>query len=277
MKIRLLTVTVSFFLCCIFAAQAQPCSANLIADSSFEAGTPNPDWAESSTNFGSPLCTYTGCGNGDGTGPNTGLWWAWFGGVTLEEVGSVSQDIVLPANSTANLYFYLEVPSCENLAQEYMSVVIDNIDTLFTVTNFSPLCGVIGYTLQTINLDTYCDGNSHNILFYSYTNSFVTSTNFFVDDVSLIACPISSGYALHTVSNRISIHPNPAHNRFTISCGELNIENGILNIYDVMGREVHQQTLNTKLQTLNTNLSSGIYFVQVRSGQKVFTEKLVVE
>lgn len=50
-------------------------------DSGFEAGTPNPYWTEASINFGSPLCTVATCGSGGGTGPHTGSWWAWFGGI----------------------------------------------------------------------------------------------------------------------------------------------------------------------------------------------------
>ena len=54
----------------------------LIQDGSFEAGSPNPFWTESSTNFLTPLCTLADCGDGLGTaGPRTGLVWAWFGGV----------------------------------------------------------------------------------------------------------------------------------------------------------------------------------------------------
>ena len=44
----------------------------LIVDGSFEAGIPNPNWTETSTNFGTPLCDAS-CGTGSGTaGPRTG-------------------------------------------------------------------------------------------------------------------------------------------------------------------------------------------------------------
>jgi len=93
--------------------QSADCNENIVADSSFEAGISSGAWKETSTNWGSPLCTVATCGFGNGTGPNTGTWWAWFGGILLEEEGSVSQSVVLPVNTTANLYFYLEVPSCD--------------------------------------------------------------------------------------------------------------------------------------------------------------------
>jgi hypothetical protein len=74
-----------------------------------------------------------------------------------------------------------------------------------------------------------------------------------------------------------SIHPNPSQGTFTISFDELKNENAELKIFDVMGRVVFATTLNTKSQTLNPNLSSGIYFVKMSDGERVWTQKLVIE
>lgn len=67
--------------------------ANGVTDPSFEAGSPNPFWGESSTNLGTPLCSIAGCGDGGGTvGPRTGTFWAWFGGFGQgTEVGMLVQ------------------------------------------------------------------------------------------------------------------------------------------------------------------------------------------
>src|SRR6188768_2996250 len=57
---------------------------NFVVDPSLEASYNNPSgaWAQSSTNFGSPLCTVADCGNGNSTaGPRSGSVWGWFGGV----------------------------------------------------------------------------------------------------------------------------------------------------------------------------------------------------
>ncbi len=53
-----------------------------LADGSFEGGTPNASWTETSINFGTPLCTVEVC---DGAGPRTGAWWAWFGGISRND------------------------------------------------------------------------------------------------------------------------------------------------------------------------------------------------
>ena len=81
----------------------------VILDPSFEAGTPNnPNWAEASTNFGSPICDETDCTTGTGSGPADGLYWAWFGGEPTDpEEASLSQSVVFPLMAT-ELQFQFE-------------------------------------------------------------------------------------------------------------------------------------------------------------------------
>jgi hypothetical protein len=77
--------------------------------------------------------------------------------------------------------------------------------------------------------------------------------------------------------SELSIYPNPAHNAFTISYNGLSsMVNGHLLIFDVTGRIVYEQTLNNQSTIIDKQFSPAIYFVKVR-GEKVFTEKLVVE
>lgn len=81
----------NFFLDDVAIACASPVG-NPVADPSFESGTPNPSWAETSTNFGSPLCSPGTCGF---AGARTGSWWAWFGGIDgMLEEGSLTQSAV---------------------------------------------------------------------------------------------------------------------------------------------------------------------------------------
>jgi hypothetical protein len=83
---------------------------------------------------------------------------------------------------------------------------------------------------------------------------------------------------LSTFNSQLSIYPNPAHNTFTISFnGQSSMANGQLSIFDVTGRVLHEQVLNQQSTIINQQLRSGIYFVRVTAGERVFTEKLVVE
>lgn len=156
---------------------------DVIQDGGFEAGSPNPFWTEFSTNFFTPLCTIADCGTGGGTGPRSGTWWAWFGGIEAYEEGSLSQDVTMP-EGTATLSFWLEVPVCDSAA-DYLEVLIDGTQ-VFVTDGDDPLCGVIGYSEQTVDVSAYADGGVHTVEFHSETfanNADVS--NFFVDDVVL--------------------------------------------------------------------------------------------
>jgi hypothetical protein len=97
-----------------------------------------------------------------------------------------------------------------------------------------------------------------------------------IDSNCLMLTSISS----HKTDEEMSfiIYPNPAHNTFTISFNGLSsMVDGQLQIFDVMGREVYAEKIHSQVSTFNFQLSPGIYFVKVRIGEKVFTEKMVVE
>jgi hypothetical protein len=71
-----------------------PFEPQAVVDPGFEQGTPNPSWAESSTQFGTPLCSLGLCG---GPGPRGGTWWAWFGGTIGFEDALLTQTVAVPA------------------------------------------------------------------------------------------------------------------------------------------------------------------------------------
>lgn len=155
-----------------------------VDDGSFEDGTPNSYWAETSTNFGTPLCDIAGCGTGTGTGPRTGDWWCWFGGISgTTETGSVTQVINISEGAT-EMSFWLEAIICDSPA-DLMDVTIDG-NIVYTVDGSSPLCGVLGYSEQVIDISAYADGGDHTLEFVSTTVSAnAGGTNYFVDDVSI--------------------------------------------------------------------------------------------
>jgi hypothetical protein len=97
----------------------------------------------------------------------------------------------------------------------------------------------------------------------------------------LIVANICSTVSLNENENSkssISIYPNPTTSTFTIALpDQSSLLNSELKIVDVTGRLAYTSTLNTKHQTLNPALSAGVYFVRVSDGERVFTEKLVVQ
>jgi cysteine-rich repeat protein len=156
----------------------------VILDPSFEAGTPNPSWDEASTNFNTPICEWGDCPTGGGSSPPDGSFWAWFGGEENDpEEASLSQSVVFPLMAT-ELQFELEVNACDS-ASDYFEVLIDGNQEL-SLDGSSPLCWIVGYATQSVDISAYADGGAHDIQFHAETfaaNSAVS--NFFVDAVSL--------------------------------------------------------------------------------------------
>ena len=161
---------------------------NLVADPSFEVGSPSTDWVEVEATFGTPLCTIAGCGVGGGTGPLTGDWWAWFGGFgTGPTSGSMTQSIVIPAGSNT-LTFFLETPVCANGASDFMRVLVDG-NELFRVDSTDGLCNTVGYRQVSVDISAFANGASHTVAFDSSTIGAGNPSNFFVDDVEITSAP----------------------------------------------------------------------------------------
>ena len=175
--------TIAVVLSSLLLASAAAWAAVVTQDGGFELGSPNPVWDEASTNFGTPLCTVAGCGTGNGTGPRSGTWWAWFGGIGSQlEVGSLHQDLVI-APGAATLTFWLEVPSNNNNPDDFLAVSIDETE-VFRVTG-DAAAAYAEYAQVTLDVSAFADGSSHTLTFDSTTNPGEVSTNFFVDDVAL--------------------------------------------------------------------------------------------
>lgn len=167
-----------------------PAGAGIVADPSFEDGTPNSFWTEASTNFGTPLCTVAACGSGTSAQPvRTGTWWAWFGGTSATETGSVSQSISIPANSNVSLDFGFQAPVCVTAsgANSFVEARI-NGTSVWRADATSALCNVTtGYALQSVNISQY-SGQTVTLSFNSTTTG--GTTNFFIDDVQVTATAI---------------------------------------------------------------------------------------
>jgi hypothetical protein len=164
------------------------CTENAVADGSFEAGFFGGIWDEDSTNFGTPICD-AGCGFGGGTGPLTGDFWAWFGGIGAFEEGSVSQSVVIPVGATT-LDFFLEIPASSGNGVDFLEVEIDGFQEFEALESEGPY---VGYLPVSIPIGAYADGNPHLVEFHSIITGAGGTTNFFVDDISIstttVDCP----------------------------------------------------------------------------------------
>lgn len=162
------------------------------ADQSIEdSGVNNGgDWQSTSTNFGTVFCSQGFCTNSPDLTAADGSWWAWFAGTdptnpgfTFPEVGTLSQDFVIPTGVT-DLHFMFRAPNCSGLVDDFLAVRVDGTE-VYRVDASSPLCGSTDYSDEVADVSAFADGNVHTVEFYSeQTNLGTDVTNFFVDSIN---------------------------------------------------------------------------------------------
>ena len=253
---------------------------NILTDGSFEQGPTGTAWTQASTSFGTPVCSAANCGFGSGTGPRTGTYWAWFGGLAGGvETGSVSQSFIFPSNDSITLKFYLEIPLCDG-PQDILNVTVDG-NSVFQVNGGSALCGAAGYTLQSVDLSSYADGNSHTITFNVNTVSANgTETNFFVDDISVISCPNSS---IGENPNSIQFHiaPVPASDYVNFRIDRLTGKESKISVSNYLGQRFHQIAIPASGSSFAGKIETGawpkgIYLITVENEFGISAHKKLV-
>lgn len=116
------------------------------------------------------------------------------------------------------------------------------------------------------------------IAFTDATNATQTTANFYVDDVQLLDWT-GVGIAETNSEMNITVSPNPNDGQFTINGNGMKSGNYNLNVTDMLGKVVHNETLNvsgTMNHTLDVNLEAGIYFVNLSDGTTTSTKKIVI-
>lgn len=168
-------------------------AGNLVADPSFEEGTPNSSWTEVEATFGTPICDAGGCGLGGGTGAHSGDFWVWFGGLSSGPTsGSMTQSLAIPSGATT-LTFWVETPVCNaaNGASDFATLSIDG-NELWRIDATAASCGTVGYFQVSVDVSAYANGASHTLAFASQTIGNGAVSNFFIDDVEIQAAPTCS-------------------------------------------------------------------------------------
>ena len=165
--------------------------SSIIQDGGFENGTPNAAWQEYSSNFGTPICTIVACAADPAHKPNSGTYWAWFGGA-FDERTTLTQTITMPVNGTAEMEFYFHYVGQEAGAagNDYFRIFVDGnqlFEVTDTISDFTTYGGS-NYHKVTINLDSYADGQQHSLVFEANVGPESNGEgvdSFFVDDVSI--------------------------------------------------------------------------------------------
>jgi hypothetical protein len=251
-----------------------------LVDPSFEGGTDVSGWAQESTNFGTPLCTEIACGNcGGNCIAYEGEWYAWFGGAQagIDELGTISQQLIIPDGTTASLSFWCIVGNPQDsLPSEYVDVYIDG-NILWSLR--ADMTNYYAYTEKTIDLSTYADGLSHTIGLAGYS---ATGSSILFDAFNLTVDG-QNQVGINEVLNReqpITFYPNPANDKFNVRFNTGMEGQANVTITDITGKIVNTSILsnifNGTFELNTTTFQNGLYTVTIENNGQLYSNRFAV-
>ena len=113
----------------------------------------------------------------------------------------------------------------------------------------------------------------------------IASCTTWPDDVIAYAkstCPGTTSISEVQNDNDILVYPNPASTNLSVDFNLPTIEKTSICVYDIVGKKVAELIENTYSSGFHTeninieNLSTGIYFVNIKIGNNLYTQKVSV-
>lgn len=270
MKHFLLFIFSSIFLTSI-SAQTQ-----ILADTSLEASGPNNSpWSSTSTNFGSSFCDAAACGNcGGPCVPNSGSWYAWFGGTSSAEIGTITQGFNATTAGSGTLTYFMKVPLKGSIG-DTLSIIMDGT----AMSKINTVDSIGNYQQMTLNIGSVAAG-SHNLTFRFEKQASADVVNVLIDDIRL---EIGSTVGMEEIdfSNGIQISNNIETGKILVAYNFNEIQHLRLTTMDVSGKIVYSnlyQDQITNEHAIETNgWAKGIYHVTLTSDKGLTkTSKVVV-
>lgn len=149
-------------------------------DGSFEDGSPNGFWAETSSGGFDVVCD-AACG---ANGQRTGDWYAWLGGVAGAEISSVAQTVTLGADDRY-LSFWTWFEECDSDGTDVDEFTVSfDATTLFTIVEGSPRCTEPGHQRTVIDISAFAGGTYD--LEFQFLGAGPAATNIYIDDVQIL-------------------------------------------------------------------------------------------
>jgi spore germination protein YaaH len=146
---------------------------------------------------------------------------------------------------------------------------------------------LVSWTNNNLNLSATKTGLSltnnqkYFIMVKASNNAGLVSDSIVSDGVIYL---MPTGIEKNNTLNELSIYPNPTNDKATISLISSSNENINYTLFDAQGKLIESKILDitTGINTLEINpkqlqLSKGIYFIKLTSGEKEITKKLVIE
>lgn len=85
---------------------------------------------------------------------------------------------------------------------------------------------------------------------------------------------ITTGVSETPVPSSMRVYPNPTRGKFTVELPDA--ENGVVEVYNVLGRKILQYPIRRKKAELDVSAyPGGVYFIRTFQGRKVLTSKII--
>ncbi len=195
---------------------------------------------------------------------------------------SASQTFALPTPDSMNVYASTDCGV--TWSNVYKKGTHNGTATLLNAGSitgyFTPSNAQLWWKQVSINLPTLLI--KPNVMFRFQIMSAVGGNNFYIDNINIGALPT----AIENLSsvNNVSIFPNPTHGDATLHLDLAKSGNLVVNVFNIQGKEVmnvFDGWLNAGDAQLSiegsAKLSSGVYIVNVKAGESVIQQKLVIQ
>lgn len=120
-------------------------------------------------------------------------------------------------------------------------------------------------------------GSGDNLASLPLMNERIDSVRARYQRNALVACgcDVSTGIKTNGLSNALSVFPNPASDQLYINYTG-NVSKALLQIYDMKGALVKQQTITSSAVTLDlSGFENGLYLLKLSDGKNVITKKFL--
>jgi Subtilase family/Secretion system C-terminal sorting domain len=125
-----------------------------------------------------------------------------------------------------------------------------------------------------IDITSYA-GDNVMIKFQTFNKS---GNNLFIDNIWIYEGAEPTSIKETTILNKIFIYPNPTNNFITIDVGNNNLKNASVEIFNILGKSVSNQSItNRKTVIAMDNYSDGIYFIKFSNSLESKTIKIIKE
>jgi hypothetical protein len=179
--------------------------------------------------------------------------------------------------ANSNVWFHDTIPI--HTMQDFVWTDGDYLSTLLAPTPLLDDNGVLriwyaGYRLADVN---GVDTTYH--VYYDSLGIMHIDPDFWGIGTSSYQFPmVTNVEAIYNNELKLDYFPNPAREQVLVHFNKM-IQNGKLTVYDMSGRNVISQTLSTRNNIIIevSALEMGIYFLEIKEGERRFYGKLVVE